>query len=1052
MARYSPALTTALWGLVEEAQQSDPLAPVTVVGPSRYANLHLRHELGLRGFLNVRFIVMPVLSEMLGAASLARAGRQPLTAVMDSVALRTALAGSTGPLGPVREHPSTHASVRASFRQLRRGPDGLQDKLEQQGGVRGEIVRLYRAYRSQVAQSWHDRDDLAEAAADAVLRGETAGLDELGLVVFHLPGGTSPAEAALIEALARRERCAVLLGLTGDDQADRDVKELSATLEGLLGEPRRVGEIGDDAPAIMGEASLHIAPNAHEELRWVIRQILKEASENGTPFHRMAILYGAENPYGTLISDELELAGIPMAGPGRELLADTAVGRALAGMLRLSADREFRRGDVMSWLTGCPVSPPFGRSPGFNPSRWDSLTRKAGVTGGLEQWKHRLNNYANQLTDAAERRLKNEEITEGRAAAMRSDALSARNALAFVELLASDLEPPADGSPWEGFCDWTRRLLDTYLARNLREPEDKALERIRLTLEELGAADSMSPGATLSAFRQTMEESLRSPVGHLGTTGEGVFVSSFNAAAGMTFDALWLVGMIEGQAPPSVPPDPLLPEADWQDAGGRSRPEERMREARYAYLSAISSAPRRALSYPVADASSQREAYPSRWFLEQAGTLEGEGVHTSDLPRLRGRPWLTVVESSEQALAGVDGPLLADRYDYDLHRLLDWTRNGRQPRSHPFAQQGTLASATRLRRERGRRRLTEFDGNLSEAASTAQFAKRLTESPVSATSLESWATCPFRYFLGHVLRIGAQETPEDITTISALDRGLLVHDILEDFVKEAIAAGTLPRPGETWDEGDRERLAQIAEARFKEAESNGVTGKPLLWELAKQDIRDDLETFLEEDSTLRAGNGTSRVLAETDFGIGAESPEVRDPETNLRFRGRIDRIDLNADGTSALVIDYKTGSARSYSPLDKDVIDGGKRLQLGVYSLAARHLVPEAANILAAYWFATTRGGFAFAPKTHFDMGDDDTGSRFRQGIATIAGGIAEGVFPANPGPWTSFGPGLSGPRNCIYCDFHSLCPARRMEAWQRKKSDPLLSGYIELSGGGDEG
>ena len=77
---------------------------------------------------------------------------------------------------------------------------------------------------------------------------------------------------------------------------------------------------------------------------------------------------------------------------------------------------------------------------------------------------------------------------------------------------------------------------------------------------------------------------------------------------------------------------------------------------------------------------------------------------------------------------------------------------------------------------------------------------------------------------------------------------------------------------------------------------------------------------------------------EADFGIGRDAVVVEDPETGVNFRGRIDRIDLSADGSSALVVDYKSGSASGYRALEKDIIDAGKRLQLGVYSLAARNL------------------------------------------------------------------------------------------------------------------
>ena len=65
--RQSPALKEALWRLVKQAKEDGGLlAPVTVVGPSQYANLSLRQELGRSGFVNVRFILLPMLAELLG--------------------------------------------------------------------------------------------------------------------------------------------------------------------------------------------------------------------------------------------------------------------------------------------------------------------------------------------------------------------------------------------------------------------------------------------------------------------------------------------------------------------------------------------------------------------------------------------------------------------------------------------------------------------------------------------------------------------------------------------------------------------------------------------------------------------------------------------------------------------------------------------------------------------------------------------------------------------------------------------------------------------------
>ena len=377
VGRQSPGLREALWGLVREAQRDDALAPVTVVGPSSYANLSLRQELGAGGFANVRFILLPVLAELLGGAAMARSGRRPLTAVLERVWLREVMAGATGPLAPVRDHAATQASVRASFAELRQVGEDVLAGLETKGALRRELVTLYREFRRKVGKEWYDAEDLVEAAAGAVRQGEAPALADLGTILFYLPRRVSPAELGLIEALAERRLCYVVLGTTGDDDADGPVEALAGSLDATMG-ARVAVEPGDvEDGRRQGEARLHVAPTAHEEVRWAIRRIAQEVREEGTPFHRMAILYRMDNPYASLVRDELRMAGIPMAGPDRQTLADSAAGRTLMGLLGMP-EGEFRRADVMEWLTSCPVRPPGVTGGGFSPSRWDSLTRAAG--------------------------------------------------------------------------------------------------------------------------------------------------------------------------------------------------------------------------------------------------------------------------------------------------------------------------------------------------------------------------------------------------------------------------------------------------------------------------------------------------------------------------------------------------------------------------------------------------------------------------------------------------------------------------------------------------
>jgi ATP-dependent helicase/DNAse subunit B len=52
---------------------------------------------------------------------------------------------------------------------------------------------------------------------------------------------------------------------------------------------------------------------------------------------------------------------------------------------------------------------------------------------------------------------------------------------------------------------------------------------------------------------------------------------------------------------------------------------------------------------------------------------------------------------------------------------------------------------------------------------------------LSASALETYARCPFRYFLNTVLGVMPQEDPELLLTLPPRGRGALVHEILHTF-------------------------------------------------------------------------------------------------------------------------------------------------------------------------------------------------------------------------------------------------------------------------------
>ncbi len=1057
--RYSADLIMPLAREVEQAKGGDPLAPVTVVGPTIYSNLTLRRSLGRTGFANVKFLVFPRLSEYLGAPALAARGIRPLTPIVEGAAVRAVVGRTTGALAALGSHPSTVRSLRSTFRQIRHATDGALDRLASQGGLRREVAVLYRDFRQQTVD-YYDAEDLAQSAAREVRSGGAAGLTDLGFIVFFLIRSVTPGERELVQALAERGNCSVFLGLTAEPEADSPAEKLAEDLSRHLGSPDRQGPPDEGKQPSGGLTpegkQLLIAPGPHEEVRWAIRQLARRA-EGDAPLHRMAVLYGARTPYETLVREELELAGFPTAGPDGTSLARTAVGRVLRGLLDLYGS-EFKRHDVMAWLTGCPVRVPgIPDGENFSPSHWDAISRKAGVISGVSQWQDRLERYAGETERSAGARERKGEISEAQADLMLAEARAARSLARFVNGLASDLGPPgkpAEGTlSWEDYARWTAGLFERYLASpgQLPEHEQSASERILDILDGIASAGEVEPSPAMELFRDTLEEALQSPVGHTGETGQGVFVGPIGSATGMNFDTVHIVGMIEGAVPSHSGDDPLLPDREREAAGGPAEglplQRDRLAEERHAFLSALASTPEAAVSYPRADPAGQRAHYPSRWFTGLASVIEGAPVYTSGLSSLSGRDWLTVIPSMERALDTIAGAVPADMHDYDLERLRAWKEAGIRVSAHPLAASGILRKSLEMGRGRyASRSLTEWDGNVSAAAPGTGFVGRLEDSALSPTSLEQWAACPFRYFAGHVLRVSALEDREDLFSISAMDRGSLVHQVLEEFIEAVRREDSMPQPGSTWTARHRETLDRIAGDAFRQAESQGKTGRRLMWQLERQDILDDLHDFLEADTALRAQFGMSPSYSEAAFGMGGDSwpaPELGlDSGGSVRFRGYIDRVDSDAEHRNVLVMDYKTGSPSSYRRLKDDPIDRGRRLQLAVYSLAARNALGPGTEVQAAYWFVSSRGRFEIAPADPVDISDEATLNRLRDGVSTIVSGIKGGLFPANPGPpsWGDF-------ENCRFCDFKPMCPARKDALWERKKGHPELTRYLELSG-----
>lgn len=1042
---YGRPAAERLLAAVHDVQQGDPLRPVTVVVTRGAVGLSLRRLLASArierppgmgpGLGNVRFLTTPGLTALLEDGALGAAGRLPLTAAVLAAACRLVLRqATTSVLGPVAEHPATVRAVATAYRDLRSAGEATLDRLAQQSPRAAAVVAVTREVRERLA-GFYDDADVADAACRRVTAGPDAAAALLGAVIVHLPADQPPWSERLLEVLAGALPVRLLIGLTGEDEADGPARALAER----FGSPLPPG-----APGVDGAGSRRVvnAPTADAEVLAAVRTVAGHLVD-GVPPERIAVVDGGAGPYRRMVTEALDAAGIPYHGGSLRPLSATVAGRALLGLLELP-ERGWRRDDVIAWLSGAPIRDGAGEVPA---TVWDAISSEAGVVAGLDQWQTRLAAHVRALEVSADAAAGGDE-PEWRIDQARRQHRFARRLAEFVDGLAARLADVPDS--WDGWAAWSGRALGAYLGgppvrSSWPLAEELALAEVEAALSSLGALDRLSAAGgrpDAAAFRAAVVGELERPAPATARTGRGVMVGRVGDLVGMDVSVALVLGMVDGVFPATGQEDPLLPDRERAAAGAEvplrlGRRAEALRD----YLGALAGPDEVVLSFARGDQRHGREQRPSRWLLDAVADLAGDGrrLYAGDLADLAAPPGYQVLVSYTSVVAGPGEP--ASAADLVLRSLARWHQGHGGVIGHPLARPGgPFHGPLDAGRSRRSRRFTRFDGLVADPSVGSPT------DPQSPTGLESYAVCPRRYLLGRVLRVRARERPEEVLRLSPRDRGTLVHAVLERFLAPEVErpVGERIAPDQSWSDADRARLDGLWEEECDAAEARGITGAPLLWRVDRLAIRRDLHRFLAEDARRRREWRSVPDAVELAFGIDRRPGAAPMVTVDLaggravHFRGKIDRVDRTVDG-ALVVIDYKTGSAYDADRV-ADEAGHGRKLQLPVYALAAAAAEGGGGgggSVRSLYWYVSEKGGFT----TGEYRLDGAARTQLRQVLTAMTDGIASGVFPARPGA-----PGRFGFESCRFCDFDPLCPRERGRQWDRKHQDPAMAGYVALA------
>jgi ATP-dependent helicase/nuclease subunit B len=233
---------------------------------------------------------------------------------------------------------------------------------------------------------------------------------------------------------------------------------------------------------------------------------------------------------------------------------------------------------------------------------------------------------------------------------------------------------------------------------------------------------------------------------------------------------------------------------------------------------------------------------------------------------------------------------------------------------------------------------------------------------MSVSQIESYAECPFMHFSRYVLNL----KPRDVCRSASNLVGSILHTILEKslaaYSEESRAAGTPEKKADVYREYLSRDYRSMAKSILRDIVAE--SGEASLKDPAYRVVADP--GFLANDGN-RILNVASHSLRTLFRGI---SPEGFEPEymewtfggeddsylttalptgRTIRFRGTIDRVDLDRAANTFRVIDYKSGN----KSVDYTKLYHGLSVQLPAYLFAYQASHPDAAPAEAGYFHLT---------------------------------------------------------------------------------------------------
>ena len=262
----------------------------------------------------------------------------------------------------------------------------------------------------------------------------------------------------------------------------------------------------------------------------------------------------------------------------------------------------------------------------------------------------------------------------------------------------------------------------------------------------------------------------------------------------------------------------------------------------------------------------------------------------------------------------------------------------------------------------------DYFGNLEEYVKAHGVVWEPSMKSISATAIEQFIKCRYGFFVKSALGFYTGERSDTLDSWRSKDFGNLVHYAMEKFINDLKDREKLPKSGESFSSADVDAFfAVYLQEELKAFYAKGHDVWRAGFDTHMSRVTKILRHFFDsEQEKIRDSLGLGVESSELAFGY-QDTPQVTANSidgTPVKLNGRIDRVDLSADGKSAGVLDFKTGSNKDYEkkigkPLMRGINAGKSARELVqdlVYSVALIQIFPTVESTTVNYAFIAASG------------------------------------------------------------------------------------------------